>query len=103
MEVVFEKRFLKDVEKIKDKKVIQRIEVKIEEVSSIAEAHHPEDINDLPEIPSMVKMQGFNQFYRIRVGDYRLGISIEIKIEEKNDTFRFIRCLHRKDIYKKFP
>ena len=35
--------------------------------------------------------------YRIRLGDYRIGIEIQ------KDTIIFTRFLHRKDIYKFFP
>ena len=51
----------------------------------------------------MTKLQGYDHYYRIRVGDYRLGISIAITLEETEEMFRFVRCLHRKDIYKRFP
>jgi len=43
-------------------------------------------------------MQGFKTFYRIRIGDYRIGIELE-----NPTTLRFIIVLHRKNIYKKFP
>jgi mRNA interferase RelE/StbE len=31
------------------------------------------------------------------VGDYRIGISVE------GDEVEFVRCLHRRDIYRYFP
>jgi hypothetical protein len=43
-------------------------------------------------------MQGFKTFYRIRIGDYRMGVELE-----DTSTLRFIVVLHHKDIYKKFP
>lgn len=36
-------------------------------------------------------------FYRIRVGDYRIGFMLD------NDILVFMRVLHRKDIYRYFP
>ncbi len=42
-------------------------------------------------------MKGSEDYYRIRLGDYRLGLRIE------EGTVSFIRCLHRKDVYKYFP
>jgi mRNA interferase RelE/StbE len=36
-------------------------------------------------------------YYRIRLGDYRVGLKIE------NNTVCFVRFLHRKDIYRYFP
>lgn len=35
--------------------------------------------------------------YRIRIGDYRIGIFVEGK------TVEFARVVHRKDIYQQFP
>ena len=42
-------------------------------------------------------MEGFKNAYRIKIGDYRIGVFIE------EDTIEFVRFVHRKDIYKKFP
>ncbi len=47
--------------------------------------------------PNTKKMRGDKNFYRIRIGDYRIGFQyIDNKII-------FHRILHRKDIYKYFP
>jgi len=43
------------------------------------------------------KMQGYAGYYKIRFGDYRVGM----KVEGRNVTFE--RVLHRKEIYRKFP
>ena len=43
-------------------------------------------------------MQGFQTFYRVRIGDYRLGFELIDK-----ETVLFILVSHRKDIYKYFP
>ena len=43
------------------------------------------------------KLKSYKTFYRIRAGDYRIGIEIV------NDKIIFTRFLHRKDIYKYFP
>jgi mRNA interferase RelE/StbE len=49
-------------------------------------------------IDSCRKIIGFTNYYRIRLGDYRIGIE---KIDES--TLKVYRILHRKDIYRKFP
>ncbi len=46
----------------------------------------------------MKKMEGHKKFYRIRIGDYRIGIELE-----EDTTLRFIIIADRKEIYKKFP
>lgn len=101
MEIIYERKFLKDIQKIKDGKLLKPIKNKVEEVETIINAH--QDNGEIPEVPGMTKLQGYDDYYRIRVGDYRLGISIEITLDEGEDAFRFVRCLHRKDIYRYFP
>jgi mRNA interferase RelE/StbE len=43
------------------------------------------------------KMQGYDTFYRVRLGDYRFGIEVV------DDQVIFVRFLHRKDVYRYFP
>jgi mRNA interferase RelE/StbE len=57
-----------------------------------------EEADDLRELPSLKKLSGGGgDHYRIRVGDYRIGIALE------GETVAFVRCLHRKDSYRYFP
>lgn len=42
-------------------------------------------------------IKGFKEYYRIRLGDYRIGF------KKENDCVVFMRVKHRKDIYKLFP
>ena len=42
-------------------------------------------------------MQGGGTYYRLRVGDYRLGLSVT------DNIVAFVRCLNRSEIYKNFP
>ncbi|HEY9124617.1 MAG TPA: type II toxin-antitoxin system RelE/ParE family toxin [Bacteroidales bacterium] len=88
MIVKIDKTFEKDVDKIKDKILLNKI------ADCIEIAQKSEDISSIKNIK---KLKGSNSFYRIRIGDYRLGIIWE------NNSILFIRCLHRKDIYKYFP
>jgi len=43
------------------------------------------------------KMQGYDGFYKVRFGNYRLGLAIE------NDLVIVKTVMHRKEIYKFFP
>ncbi len=88
MKLVFTNKFLKQVSRLKDKKLAQEIEVIIE-ATEIA--------NSLSEIKNLKKLKGHKDFYRIRVGDYRIGIQF------KNNEFTFAAIDNRKDIYKYFP
>lgn len=88
MQVVVLDKFCKDVDKIDDKKLAQKIIQIIEDI---------ENANSLSDIKSLKKMKGFTICYRIKIGDYRIGMYIE------NNTIELVRLAHRKDIYKLFP
>lgn len=53
--------------------------------------------SDLRGVTNVKKLQGGEGFYRIRVGDYRIGAILQA------DTLVLVRFLHRKDIYRYFP
>lgn len=53
--------------------------------------------NTLDEIRNLKKLTGYDDCYRIRVGDYRIGLIIE------DNLLTFARVLHRRDIYRYFP
>jgi mRNA interferase RelE/StbE len=54
-------------------------------------------LNSVAESGKCQKMQGYEGFYKIRFGDYRVGLKVE------GNTIIFERALHRKDIYRYFP
>lgn len=89
MIVEFEKSFEKSIDKIKDKKILHRIE------NAIINA---EDSMSIDKISNVKKLVGSSQYYPIKVGDYRIGF------EQMNEnTIRLIIVLHRKEIYRRFP
>ncbi len=51
----------------------------------------------MSDIKGLKKLKGFKDAYRVRLGDYRLGVFIN------KDLVQFARFVHRKDIYKLFP
>jgi mRNA interferase RelE/StbE len=51
----------------------------------------------LDQISNLKKLKGNDNAYRVRVGDYRIGMFIE------NDTITFARVQHRREIYRNFP
>lgn len=53
--------------------------------------------SSLEEVRNLTKLTGYESAYRIRAGDYRIGLFVE------KDTITFARVLHRKDIYRYFP
>lgn len=83
-----DKSFEKDTDKIKDKKILNLIAECIENIQNAKRVN---------EISQIKKLQGYNSHYRIKIKDYRIGISME------NNVIEFIRFLHRKEIYRYFP
>ncbi len=85
MKVEFRQSFIRDLKKIKDRAVLDKIKRAIEWV---------EAAQDLKRIEGLAKLTGASGYYRIRIGDYRLGIAAH------GDALEFVRCLHRRDIYR---
>lgn len=88
-EVDFTKRFLKELASLPSN-VQTRIEVVVfQELKS-----------DNPfSLGYIEKMKGYNDKYKIRVGDYRIGISVDSL--DKRITCQ--RVAHRREIYRIFP
>lgn len=89
MIVEIDKSFIKSLEKIKDKSIYDRVEKAIEIL---------EKTDSLENVINIKKLKGFKNFYRIRVGDYRIGFEL---IQKR--IILLIIISHRKDIYKFFP
>ena len=88
MTAAFLSSFLKDVKKLRESKLRRAVAEAIKDV----EAAKSVDL-----IRSAKRLSGFREYYRIRIGDWRIGLKIE------GDTVFFIRCLHRRDVYRYFP
>ena len=88
MKIKFTDFFNKELAQLKNKnlaKVIAKTILIVEQTKSIT------------DIPNIKKLKGHKTAYRIRSGNYRIGVFIE------NDTVIFSVFDHRKDIYKHFP
>ena len=88
MNVQFRSSFLKDVKVLTDKPLKDRIKDAIAQV---------ENARTLQDIGNLKKLRGGKNYYRIRIGQYRIGIIVE------GQTVSFIRCLHRREIYRYLP
>ena len=88
MKALFRASFAKDLRSIKSKDILSRIKEIVEQV---------EKAQSLQEITNIKKLKGGRNYFRIRVGEYRIGLIIE------SDEISFIRCLNRKEIYRYFP
>jgi mRNA interferase RelE/StbE len=89
MKIFIDKSFVKDVDKVRDRKVLNKLSSLIKEL---------ENSKTLTELPHVKKIKGYDSFYRIRLGNYRLGLE-----EIRGKGISLTRFLHRKDIYKYFP
>jgi mRNA interferase RelE/StbE len=84
----FKESFLRDLRTIKDRALLERVKEVIERV---------EQAPKVQDLANLKKLKGERNYYRFRVGDYRIGLKIE------GSLVTFVRILNRKDIYKYFP
>ena len=81
--------FTKDLKKLKKTSIYSEIKTLVFQTIP--------DYQNLTKIKNLKKIKGHNDAYRIKVGDYRIGIFM------KKETITFSRVLHRRDVYRYFP
>ncbi len=89
MNVEYRKLFLKDLRKLKNQAIYQQIYELV--FITLPEA------KTLQDIPNVKALSGTINRYRIRVGDYRIGIELG------DNTLEVMRLLHRREFYRYFP
>jgi len=89
MELLYGKKFSKDLDAIRGEPKIKADLLKV--IEKIREAR---SLADLKEVR---KIEGYEGYFRIKLADYRLGIKV------RQNSVELIRFLHRKDIYRRFP
>jgi len=89
MELIPKKPFLKDLDKLRQNRSLCRQIDQLLTQLELSEA--------LPALPNLKKLHGHPTAYRVRLGDYRLGLFVE------GDVVILARCLHRREIYRHFP
>lgn len=89
MKILYTKSFSKDLEHIQREKKLKKRLLKLIE--------RTKQIDSLTDLSDVKRIEGYQGYYRIRVGDYRLGVKV------KEGCVEMIRFLHRKEIYRKFP
>ncbi|MBK7966444.1 MAG: type II toxin-antitoxin system RelE/ParE family toxin [Bacteroidetes bacterium] len=88
MNIDFKKSFLKDIKNLKNenlRKVILNCIVQVEASTSIS------------QIKNLKKLSNSDNCFRIRIGDYRIGLKLE------KETLTFVVFGHRKEFYNEFP
>lgn len=89
-QVLYKKTFLKEL-----KKLPKDVRIKVEHLcfDILPEIEIPEDIRGLE------KLVGYEKSFKVRFGDYRIGMNIDIKTK----VVECCRVLHRKEIYRYYP
>jgi len=88
LKTAFKASFVRDLKSLRSKRVRAAVAQLIEAI---------EQADNLKSVPNVKKLQGEGSFYRIRVGDYRVGVTVS------KGCVTFVRCLDRKAIYRYFP
>ena len=88
MNVRYEASFEKDLRNIQEKSLLKKI---ISVINNVKKA------DDTKQISNLKKLKGYDTFYRIKIGDYRIGIEIA------ENKVIFTRFLHRREVYRYFP
>lgn len=87
--IEYTKRFLKELSKLP-----REIQIRAEKIV------FDELLTDNPfKLGYLERMKGYPNKYKIRIGNYRIGITID----KTNKILICQRIAHRKDIYKIFP
>ncbi|PSB12806.1 plasmid stabilization protein [Pleurocapsa sp. CCALA 161] len=89
MQVEYRQLFLKDLKKLKKQFIYNKVFNLAFDILPSAE--------DLQNIGNVKAMKGYPNRYRIRIGDYRVGIEVS------GDRLEVMRVLHRKEFYRYFP
>jgi mRNA-degrading endonuclease RelE of RelBE toxin-antitoxin system len=89
VQVQYRKRFLKDLKKLKGQPVY-------EQVFELAFTILPK-APTLRDVAGVKALKGHSNRYRVRIGDYRVGIQVQ------GDTADVMRVLHRREFYRYFP
>ena len=90
MKIDFTNLFFKDYNKIQSDNVKDKIKYIIQSLMDTNSLYSSKEFK-------VKKIQGYKKYYRIKIGNYRLGLK-----KEENKII-IMRVMHRKDIYKYFP
>jgi mRNA interferase RelE/StbE len=89
MQLKFKKKFLKQLSELPSQvrsEIEEFVFVKMPVCHSLADAGNIE------------KMRGFDSYYKVRFGSYRVGLKLE-----SDGTLVVQMVMHRKEIYRYFP
>ena len=88
MEIRYHSQFNRDLRQLRNSNLAHSIEQLISELNTAS---------SLIEVRGVRRLRGGGRHYRIRIGDYRLGIT------QDGTAIILRRLLHRSEIYRHFP
>ena len=88
MRVVTRSSFSRDLRKIRDRKVRDKVEKFLDEAC---------EASSLTHMANVLPMTDHEGYFRVRVGDYRVGPYLD------GETLEIVRVLPRRDFYRVFP
>ncbi len=88
MEIRYHKQFNRDLRRLRNPSVALRVEQLIMELKAAS---------TIREVRSVSRISGSGEHYRIRIGDYRMGITMD------GGAAILRRFLPRNEIYRRFP
>ena len=88
MKVEYRASFVRDLRRVRNTSTKDRVKAIID---------HLEASSTITNIPGATSLKAKRDHYRIRIGDYRLGVVIE------GERAVLVRFLHRREIYRSFP
>jgi mRNA interferase RelE/StbE len=89
MKIEYRQLFLKDLKKLKKQPIYKQIYTLTFDILPT--------VKSLQDVPNVKALVGTQNRYRIRIGDYRIGIEIN------NNNLEVLRVLHRREFYRYFP
>lgn len=90
MEIILSKRFFKEL-----RKCPPNIQLQVKSLIEIAE-----NADNIDAIPDIKKLAGFKDYYRVRLGGYRVGVKYE---SGQMKVLYILTVQSRGDVYKSFP
>ena len=89
MQIEIRPGFNRDIRRLRGSDTLHRV------ARTIADLEDAPAITTLPNVRRLTSARGHH--YRIRVGRYRIGVTIE------GEVAVLVRILHRRDFYRRFP
>ena len=88
MQIEYDGRFTRDLRRVRNQQIFARVQRKIEELKAVS---------SLGDVTGVEKLRSSRNFYRIRIGVYRLGLELEV------NKVKLVRFRHRREFYRSYP